>query len=117
MTYSFDIYTEKDNFLTISGIKSEAYAKDIVVIMKDNKIYKVTEPAVVISNDNYKVVQIKKNLDEYLTPPKVVPAPVQPVVVPQPSDVGQPVPPTGIKKTMPPGVAPPAGKPKSPPKQ
>ena len=117
LTYTFDIYTEKENFLTISGIKSEAYAKDIVVIMKDNKIYKVTEPAVVISNDNYKVVQIKKNLDEYLTPPKVVPAPVQPVVVPQPSDVGQPVPPTGIKKTMPPGVAPPAGKPKSPPKQ
>lgn len=116
LTYSFDIYTEKENLLTISGIKSEAYANDVVGIMKDNKIYKVVEPAVVISNDNYKVVQIKKNLDKYLTQPKVVPVPVQPAVVPQSPDMKQPTPQDSIKKMMPPGMTPPAGKPQSPPK-
>lgn len=120
LKYSYDIYTEKENFLTISGIKSEAYAKNVAGIMKDDKKYKVSESAVVISNDNYKVVQIKKNLDEYLTAPKV--APVQPAVPQQ--VVPQPVSPdSGMSKKgpskqgMPPGTTPPAGDPNSPPKQ
>ena len=119
LTYSFDIYTEKENFLTISGIKSEAYAKDVASILKEDKKYKVAEPAVVISNDNYKVVQIKKNLDKYLTEPKVTSVPVQPAAVPVPQapDSKQPTPQEARKKTMPPGMTPPAGKPKSPPKQ
>ena len=116
LTYSFDIYTEKENFLTISGIKSEAYAKDVVGIMKDNKLYKVAEQAVVISNDNYKVVQIKKNLDNYLTEPKVAPVPTQPAVVPQSSDAKQPTPPAATQQMTPPGMTPPSRKPNSPPK-
>ncbi|MBC7847601.1 MAG: tetratricopeptide repeat protein [Flavobacterium sp.] len=115
LTYSFDIYTEKETFLTISGIKSEAYAKNIAMIMKDDKKYKVAETAVVISNENYKVVQIKKNLDQYLAQPPVVPVSVQPTVVPQSSDVKQPVPPATNQLT-PPVMTPPAGKSQSPPK-
>ena len=120
LSYSYDIYTEKENFLTISGIKSEAYAKNVAGIMKDDKKYKVAESAVVISNDNYKVVQIKKNLDEYLTAPKV--APVQPTVpqqaVPQPVNPDPGMPKKGpSKQGMPPGVTPPVGSPNSPPKQ
>ena len=121
LSYSYDIYTEKENFLTISGIKSEAYAKDVAMVLKDNKMYKVAEAAVVISNDNYKIVQIKKNLDEYLSPPKATPAPNQ-SVVPQP-EIPQPVnPEPGMpkkgpsKQGMPPGTIPPAGNPNSPPK-
>lgn len=117
LTYSFDVYTEKENFLTISGIKSEAYAKDIAVIMKEDKKYKVSEPAVAISNDNYKVVQIKKNLDQYLAQPKVTPPLVQPEVVPQTPDAKEPVAPAATKQMMPPGMTPPAGKSQSPPKQ
>ncbi len=70
MTYTFDIYTEKENFICIQGIKSEAYAKNVASILKEDKKYKITEPAIVISSDNYKVVQIKKNLPEYLSAPK-----------------------------------------------
>lgn len=119
LSYSYDIYTEKENFLTISGIKSEAYAKDIAVLMKDNNKYKVAEPAIVISNDNYKVVQIKKNLDEYLTAPKVVPvqSPVPQQAVPQPVNPDPGMPKKGpSKQGMPPGIIPPAGNPSSPPK-
>jgi tetratricopeptide (TPR) repeat protein len=122
LSYSYDIYTEKENFLTISGIKSEAYAKDVAMLLKDNKMFKVAESAVVISNDNYKIVQIKKNLDEYLSPPKASPAPNQ-SVVPQP-EILQPVKPEPrmpkkdpSKQGMPPGTIPPAGNPNSPPKQ
>lgn len=111
LTYSFDVYSEKENFLTISGIKSEAYAKDIVTIMKDSKAYKVSEPAIVISNDNYKVIQIKKNLDKYLALQKVATVPVQPIIAPQPTGVKQAITPGATKQ-----VTPPAGKPQSPSK-
>jgi tetratricopeptide (TPR) repeat protein len=125
LSYSFDIYTEKDNFLTIHGIKSEAYAKNIAGIMKEDKKYKIAEAAIVITNDNYKVVQIKKNLDEYLAPPKVTTVPVQPAV-PQPLNPKE----EPVKRGMPTGktpvMPPPAGdpnmddkdkpKPNSPPK-
>jgi hypothetical protein len=83
LSYTFDVYTEKDNFLAIHGLKQEAYAESIITVMKENKAYKVAEPAVVISNENYKVVQIKKNLEDYLVAQKAAlvsatPAPVQP---------------------------------------
>ncbi|KIA86985.1 tetratricopeptide repeat protein [Flavobacterium sp. AED] len=68
LTYSFDIYTEKENFITIHGINSEVYAKDIAQTMKENIKYKIDEPAIVVSAENYKVIQIKKNLDAYLAP-------------------------------------------------
>ena len=66
--YSYDIYTEKENFITIHGIKSELYAKDIVFVLKDNVKYKLVDPAIVVSGENYKVIQIKKNMDTYLAP-------------------------------------------------
>lgn len=68
--YSYDIYTEKENFITIHGIKSRVYADDIALVLKENVKYKMTEPAIVVSGDNYKVIQIKKNLETYLVPAK-----------------------------------------------
>lgn len=90
LTYTFDIYTEKENFITVQGIKSEAYAKNVASILKEDKKFKITEPAIVISSDNYKVVQIKKNLEEYLSPPKTAVVPNQPAV-PNQSAVPNPV--------------------------
>ena len=68
ISYSYDAYTEKENFITIHGINSEPYAKNIIQVLKENKKYKIEEPAIVVSNENYKVIQIKKNLEAYLAP-------------------------------------------------
>lgn len=68
ISYSYDIYTEKENFITIHGINSEPYAKNIIQVLKENKKYKIDEPAIVVSAENYKVIQIKKNLEAYLAP-------------------------------------------------
>ena len=65
-SYSYDVYTDKDNFLVIHNIKSEAYANDIINFMKASKQYTITQPAIIISSDNYKVIQIKKNVDRYI---------------------------------------------------
>jgi tetratricopeptide (TPR) repeat protein len=68
LSYSYDVYTDKENFITIHGIKTEAYANKIILQMKEDKKYKNGATAVVISNENYKIIQIKKNLGDYMLP-------------------------------------------------
>ncbi|MCD0475667.1 gliding motility protein [Flavobacterium sp. EDS] len=69
LTYSFDKYDLDSGFVTIHGIKSEIYANDVAKVLKENKKYNlVLYPAVIISSDNYSIVQINKNLEAYLAP-------------------------------------------------
>ena len=67
LTISTDIYTIDKNFIVIHGIKVLDNAKGIAQVLKEFKEYKIAEPAIVISSENYKVVQIKKNIDEYIS--------------------------------------------------
>ena len=70
LTTSFDKYNRTQSFVAIHGLKSEAYAQDVAGVFRDDKKYKIAQPAIIISTENYKVVQIKKNLEAYLTPKK-----------------------------------------------
>ena len=66
---SYDKYDLDSGFVTIHGIKSEIYANDVAKVLKENKKYNlVLYPAVIISSDNYSIVQINKNLEAYLAP-------------------------------------------------
>ncbi len=62
-----DIYTLDKNFIVIHGIKTVENAKGIAQVLKEFKDYKIAEPAIVISSENYKVVQVKKNIDDYVS--------------------------------------------------
>ncbi len=66
LSTSLDIYTMTDNFVVIHGINSEDLANGITSILKEYKDYKVQEKPIIISAENYTVVQIKKNLAEFL---------------------------------------------------
>lgn len=68
LTTSFDKYNRTENFVVIHGLKSESYARDVAGVFRDDKKYKIAHPAIIISSDNYTIVQMKKNLDIYLTP-------------------------------------------------
>ncbi|MBF4492414.1 gliding motility protein [Flavobacterium sp. MR2016-29] len=68
LTTSFDKYNKTESFVVIHGIKTEAYARDLSGVFRDDKKYKISDPAIVISSDNYTIVQIKKNLETYLAP-------------------------------------------------
>ncbi len=68
LTTSFDKYNKTESFFVIHGIKSEAYARDLAGVFRDDKKYKITHPAIIISSENYKIVQMKKNLQTYLAP-------------------------------------------------
>jgi hypothetical protein len=67
LTVSSDIYTLESNFFVIHGIKSVESATGIAHVLKEYKDYKIAEPAIIISSENYKVVQVKKNIDEYIS--------------------------------------------------
>lgn len=77
LTVSYDLYTMSENFVVIHGLKSDEYAKGIASILKEFKEYKIPDKAYIISNENYKIVQIKKNFDTYLTTPYSDPLPVK----------------------------------------
>lgn len=66
LTVSTDVYTLDRNLIVIHGIKSEENAKGLAQILKEFKDYKIADPAVIISSENYKVVQVFKNLEEYM---------------------------------------------------
>lgn len=66
LSISMDIYTMTDNFVVIHGMKSEEYAKGIASILKEFKEYKIQDVPIIISTENYTVVQIKKNLQDYI---------------------------------------------------
>ncbi len=68
LTTSFDKYNRTQSFVSIHGLKSEAYARDVAGVLREDDKYKIAHPSIIISADNYKVVQIKKNLDAYLAP-------------------------------------------------
>jgi tetratricopeptide (TPR) repeat protein len=66
LIYSFDLYTGQENFIIIHGLNSEANGLHIASLLKERKKYQMSETAIVITNENYKVIQINKNLDAYL---------------------------------------------------
>lgn len=66
LSVSTDIYTLESNFLVIHGIKSAESASGIANVLKEYKEYKISEPAIIISSENYKVVQVKKNITDYI---------------------------------------------------
>ncbi len=70
LTTSFDIYTETENFVVIHGMLSEDLAKNIATILREVKEYKFPDEPIVISGQNYEIVQMKKNLAEYLANPQ-----------------------------------------------
>jgi hypothetical protein len=85
LTISTDVYTKDRNLIVIHGIKTEESAKGIAHVLKDYKDYMIVEPSTVISTDNYKIVQVYKNLEEYIAGkgPTFVPKTKPTIVLPK----------------------------------
>ena len=65
LSYSVDNYIMNDVLLVVHGIPTDSKAKDIVTILKEYKDYLIKEPVFVVSTENYKVIQVQKNWDDY----------------------------------------------------
>ncbi len=64
-TVSRDIYNLDTEFVVVHGFPSETYAIGYAELLKNNKDYRITNENFVILSDNYKVVQVHKNLADY----------------------------------------------------
>ncbi len=62
----FESYTSNESFAVIKGFNSMEYAAEVATTLKEDKAYKLDLSAIIISNENYKIIQIKKNLNSYL---------------------------------------------------
>lgn len=82
LTFSEDIYNSEDNFMVIHGIISEQFSKGIIDTLRIKKEFKIQQKPVIISNYNYQVVQINKNIEDYLVAPVVAPNPIVKTPVP-----------------------------------
>ncbi len=87
---STDIYTPTAHFFVIHNFENETKAKTVATILKEYKDYNVKLPATVMSTENYKVTQVKKNFETYHLPRQ--PRVKKPIVIkPKPEDKKQPI--------------------------
>ncbi len=66
LTTSVDVFNPETTFVVVHGLKSVEGAKGFADILKAEDKYKIDRPYFGISSDNYKTLQIHKNLNEYL---------------------------------------------------
>lgn len=66
MVTSIDYYDPQTKFVVVHGLKTKLGARGFGEVLKENKKYKINKPYFEISSPNYKIIQIHKNLDDYL---------------------------------------------------
>ena len=64
---SIDVYNVDTIFVVVHGIENMERAGGFEELLRVNKDYGIMKTPVVISSDNYRVVQLHKNLDAYLS--------------------------------------------------
>ncbi len=62
---SKDIYNLEDLFVVVHGFKSKQRALGYAELIRNNKDYRIANQNFVILSDNYKIIQVHKNLTEY----------------------------------------------------
>ncbi len=75
LSISQDVYDEDKIFLVVHGFKQKEYALGYAELLNINKNYKVDNENFVVLSNNYKIIQIHKNLEVYLrdqSPPQTI---------------------------------------------
>lgn len=62
---SIDVYDKKDNLLLIHDMRSQLSAEGVEELLEKSN-FKIDLPFVIVSSENYQVIQAYKKLDEYL---------------------------------------------------
>ena len=62
---SKDIYNLEDQFVVVHGFKSRDFALGYAELIKNNKDYRIDDGNFVILSNNYKIIQVHKNIADY----------------------------------------------------
>lgn len=63
---SVDIYTLEEDFVVVHGFITEEVAKATLSVLQEYKDYKIKDKVYVISSEDYKIIQVKKQLQEWI---------------------------------------------------
>ncbi len=66
LKWSSDIYTTTDDFIVIHGFSTKESARSILSLLKEYKNYKIKDVAYIVSSEDYKIIQMKKQFEEWL---------------------------------------------------
>jgi tetratricopeptide (TPR) repeat protein len=66
MSASMDYYDPNTYFVIIHGLNTQMGGRGFAEVLREKKEYRVNHPYFEISSPNYKVIQIHKNLNDYL---------------------------------------------------
>ena len=66
MVSSIDYYDPQTTLVIVHGLNTKMGARGFGDVLKERKEFKIKRPFFEISTPNYKIIQIHKNLDEYL---------------------------------------------------
>ncbi|AVR47347.1 hypothetical protein C7S20_06050 [Christiangramia fulva] len=67
LSVSVDVYSPEEYFVVVHHLQNKSKALGFQELLKNNKNYKIERESFVISSENYRIVQIKKNLREFKT--------------------------------------------------
>jgi len=67
LSTSLDYYTPETQLLIVHGLRSKLGAEGFGAVLKEKKGYKINKPFFEISSPNYKIIQLHKNLEAYLS--------------------------------------------------
>lgn len=62
---SKDIYNLEDQFVVVHGFKSKDFALGYAELIKNDKDYRIDDENFVILSNNYKIIQVHKNIADY----------------------------------------------------
>ena len=65
LSVSIDSYNFNSIFVVVHGLDNYSKAEGFAELLNINKKYKVEITPVIVSSENYRVIQLKKNLDEF----------------------------------------------------
>jgi tetratricopeptide (TPR) repeat protein len=63
---SEDVYNRDNIFLVIHGFPDASRAEGFIELLRVNKDFKLRLDGIVVNSENYRIIQIHKNLDDYL---------------------------------------------------
>ncbi|MBT0607181.1 type IX secretion system periplasmic lipoprotein PorW/SprE [Aequorivita echinoideorum] len=69
MSTSIDYYNPSTRLVIVHGLNTKLGARGFAEVLKENKKYKIQRPSFEISTPNYKIIQIHKNLNDYIQEP------------------------------------------------
>ncbi|WP_285650437.1 hypothetical protein [Allomuricauda sp. NBRC 101325] len=62
---SKDIYDLEKEFVVVHGFRGKDFALGFAELIKNNKDYRIKDENFVVLSDNYKIIQVHKNLESY----------------------------------------------------